>query len=237
MPDIFTPVDSDQNETEKLDALAQKFGVQRTPETEKILKAKLESDNFILQQQAEAEELRKEVSSKATIDEIMTQIRSLNTRPQEPQPNQPPVTPSVDNDDDLEAKVLALLEKRKAKDRIEQNRSTVEAKIAEKWGADAQININKKAKELGTTVERLRQIAVEEPSLFFAMTGLDKTAAQAQPVVAPRTSVNPNLDNQESYDERYWARMKSEDPTKYFSVAETHKRHKQMMTKARAEFA
>lgn len=219
MADIFAPVPVDLQETDPLKIYAEKFGDGQNIDVAKLAKAKFESDNFIKQLEAEAQEMRKEVSSKATIDEIMTQIRTLGAKPPEVKPPQEPQNPPA-SPEELETLVAKMLERRSAEDRVKSNRQIVEEKVLAKWGADAQININKKAKELGVTVEHLQKIALDTPTVFFALTGLDKEVQAPPPLVAPRSREQaPALPNANGERTRsYYLGLKQRNPTEYFSA-------------------
>ena len=235
MSDIFTPVDITtpevDNPLEVLVGEGKKFA-----DVAALAKAKLEADSFIEQLKREAQELRQEVSSKATMDEIMTQIRQLAPKPVEGQPPVTPVVPSQ-NQDDLETVVSRLLEQRKNEDKVSHNRSAVEAKIAEKWGADAQLQMNKKAKELGVELSYLQKIATESPSAFFRLVGLDQSPVQAQPVVAPRSGVNPpQTQGSDVRNDKYWQAVKARNPQEYFSKAAMNQRYKDAMVLGDAFF-
>lgn len=234
MSDIFTPVELETQEIDNpLEALVgegKKFA-----DANALAKAKLESDNFIKQLEREAAELRKEVSSKATMDEIMTQIRQLAPKTVDDRQPPAPVTPSAHTPDELETVVARLLEQRKNEDKVSHNRSSVEAKIAEKWGADAQIQMNKKAKELGVELSYLQKVALESPSAFFRLVGLDSTTIQAGPVVAPRSGMNsPQHQDPTVRDEKYWEGMKARNPTEYFSPKATNLRYKDAFRRLQA---
>lgn len=219
MADIFAPVPTDLVETDPLKIYASKFGDGTNIDVAKLAHAKYESDSFIDTLKRENEEMRKEVSSKATIDEIMTQIRNLAPKPSQVEPLQTPPNPNPATPEDIEKTVAALLEQRSVKDRAEANRRSVEEKVLAKWGVDAQININRKAKELGVTVEHLQKIALETPTVFFALTGLDKEPQTPAPIVAPRSrELSPAPQSQTGERTRaYYVALKQREPTKYFS--------------------
>lgn len=221
MDNLFAPIDVQTNdEDQSLEAVAQKFGVAVTPETEKIIRAKKEADSFIEQLKREADELRKEVQGKQTIDEIMTQIRTLSTKPPVVEPPLAPPNQNPASPEELETVVAKLLERRSSEDRVKSNRQLVQEKLEEKWGADAQININKKAKELGVTVDHLQKIALDTPTLFFRLTGLDSAPAQTPPLVAPRSTQRlPETPGPAGERTKAWYQaLKQRNPTEYFSA-------------------
>lgn len=220
MADIFAPVPVDLQETDPLKIYAEKFGDGQNIDVAKLAKAKLESDNFIRQLEAEAQEARKELAQKATIDEILTQIRSAAQPAPVVKPDNQPQNPAPASPEEVETLVAKMFEKRKSEDRVNSNRQLVEEKVLAKWGADAQININKKAKELGVTVEHLQKIALETPTVFFALTGLDKDVQTPVPPPAPRSRDNgpqPAPTGGER-TEKWYKELKQRNPTEYFSA-------------------
>lgn len=230
MSDIFTPVDVTPDNLDPKAELAKKFGDGTQIDLDKLAAAKIESDNFIAQIQRENAELRKEVSSKATIDEIMTQIRSIGNQPpvsqQQPQAPQSPGT----GPEELETVVSTLLARRQAEEKARVNREIVEQKVLEKWGADAQLNLNKKAKELNVSLDYLQRIAVENPSVFFTLTGLNTVQAPAPVSPAPRSSNQPPAPTgAERRTESYYQRLKATNPTEYFKKSTQTQYYKDAM--------
>jgi len=219
MDNLFQPVDIQTNDdTDPYEALVgegKKFA-----DAKALAKAKLEADSFIEQLKREADEMRKEVSSKATMDEIMTQIRALSPKPPATEPQPEPLKQNPATPEELEKVIADLLEKRTASDRVKSNRQLVEEKVLEKWGADAQINLNKKAKELGVSLEALQKIALDTPSVFFAVTGLDKAPVTPAPLLAPRSTQRvpeaPGSDGKRT--KAYYVALKQRNPTEYFSA-------------------
>jgi hypothetical protein len=218
MADIFSPVETDDNQIDNpLEVLVgegKKFA-----DVSALAKAKLEADNFIKQIERENAELRAKVSSQATVDEIMTQIKTLAPRPAPVEPHNEPPKANPATPEELEQVVASLLEKRTAADRISKNRQTVEEKVLEKWGSDAQININKKAKELNVSVDYLQKVASDSPSVFFRLVGLDQTPAPVAPVVAPRSNqqISPQPTGGEKRTQAYYNGLKSRDFKTYIS--------------------
>lgn len=219
MADIFAVVPTDLVESDPLKIYAQKFGDGTNIDVNKLAAAKHESDTFIETLKRENEEMRKEVASKATIDEIMTQIRLGAPKPPVVEPPLAPPNPNPATPEDIQTIVAKLLSERSVEEKVKSNRQLVEDKVLAKWGNDAALNINKKAKELGVTVEHLQKIALDTPSVFFALTGLDKEVSTPAPVVAPRSREQaPQAPDQGGERLRsYYVALKQRDPTEYFS--------------------
>lgn len=229
MSDIFTSVDTDQtvpeNAFETLVGEDKKF-----KDVESLAKAKVQSDNFIKQLERELAEIREANQKAMTLEEVKTailsQMKPAVTDPITPpvQPAQQPATPV--NDSDLEAKIAELMAKKESEAKSTENRMKVQDTLRNKFGSDAQLILNQKAKELGVTLDYLAGIANNSPSAFFKLVGLDDAPAPLSPT-APRSTatVSPQANSRKSY----WENMKKTNPNEYFNKANTMARHKEMM--------
>lgn len=233
MSDIFTPADVTNENGDQLKSLADRFGVQITPETEKILRAKAEADAFIEQMKKENQELRQEVTAKITMDELLTQIRNQSNQPVQPQPSVDP-NPQVKQIDtpDIEKIVAEHLKKATTESQRAKNLDEVTKKLSEKFGADAQLNLNKKAQELGVSIEYLREQAAQNPAVFYRLVDLDRPTNVQSPLPAPRGSVQaPQVSGVR--DAAWYAKLKAEDPKRYFSQEMTVQQYRDRMEAAK----
>lgn len=229
MDDIFTPSDTDQavpeNALEALVGEGKKF-----KDLESLAKGKVQSDNYIKQLERELAEIREANQKAMTLEEVKTAILSQIKPPQTEivtppaQPEQQPVAPV--NDSDLEAKIAELMAKKEAEAKSTSNRMKVQETLKERFGPDAQMILNQKAKELGVTLDYLAGIANNSPTAFFKLVGLDSTSTPPTPG-APRSteSISPQANSRKAY----WDNMKKNNPNEYFSKANTMLRHKEMM--------
>lgn len=232
MTDLFQPLNVETNDTivatfEALVGDGKKFKT-----ADDLAKAKAESDRFIQQVQRENDELRKEVASKQTIDEILTKVREMSNQPQIAQP---PVTPPANSDSgkevDIESVVATLLQKREVENTVKSNTEIVSKVLTEKFGADAQIHLNKKASELGVSLDYLRRIAIESPKAFFSLIGVSEVRPQTQPVAAPRAPGQsaPPQAHDGTRNKNYYDSIKAKNPTEYFSSKTQQQMYKDAM--------
>jgi len=230
MENLFTPVDVDQtipeNAFETLVGEDKKF---KDPEA--LAKAKLQSDAFIEQLKHENAELREATQKAMTLEEIKTMITSQFKPAQDPQtPNgQPPATPPAPkvNDSDLENLVASLLEKKESERRAKTNQEKVTEVLRTKYGTDAQMILNQKAKELNLPLEYLSKVANDSPTAFFRLIGAEESVSQPPVGASPRsTQTAPVVSNDL---EAYWSNMKKNNPREYFNQENTMKRYKDAM--------
>lgn len=189
MSDIFSDVQTNdvapevQNAYEVLVGEGKKF---RDPEA--LAKAKLQSDNFILQLQRENAELREKAQRAASLEEIKTQILSgIKQEPSVVPPAQQPVE-QPQPPTNLEEIVNKALETKEAQRKAQTNREVVTQAMKEKFGADAQIILNEKAGELGLSLDYLAKVANDSPAAFFRLIGVDTNRTPAPNSPAPRSS-------------------------------------------------
>lgn len=233
MTDIFQPIQEQtqipENPLEVLVGEDKKFKT-----VEDLAKGKIESDNFIRQLQNELAELREHVGKSQTMEEIKTQI--LSSLKQEKPLEQPAQPPSHEPNDstknvDVESLVSTLLEKREIEAKQRTNKQVVQDALEKKFGADAQLILNQKAKELSVSLEYLAKVANDSPSAFFRLVGIEQATPAHQPTPAPRSSQSAPVTPQSGVRNRsYYERLKSTNPTEYFS----QKTRMQMMKDALA---
>lgn len=218
MDELFQQVDIETQEVD-LDPVEQLVGEgKKFQSVQDLARAKLEADRFIERLKQEAAELRQEVSRQMTIEEIMTQIKNSQT-PQAPQQSLTPEPrqPEVQDTPDIESVVEQLLSKKEAEKRQKENERVVADKLTSTFGQDAQLHLNKKARELGVSLEYLKGLAKESPQVFFRVTGLDAPAPQPAPVsVAPQSRVQALPQGTGARDKAFYERLKAQDRAKYF---------------------
>lgn len=228
MSDIFTAVDVQTNDTPAPQSLEDLVGPDKKYKTsEDLVKAVHEKDRFITRLQEENAEARQAVTRQLTIDEILTQIRSA-TPPAVQSPPQEPREPDQQKTPDVNEIVKQALTQREIEQKHQRNLETVTNKLLEKFGSDAQLHLNKKAQELGVSVEYLQGQAKENPSVFFRLIEVDKTTPSAAPVPAPRGHQAANLPpaNSGVRDFAYWQKIKAQNPKEYFSQENLLRRYK-----------
>lgn len=227
MSDLFTPETNDQVVSSTFEELVGEGKKYKSPED--VAKAIAEKDRFILQLQNENAEARAKIGESATIEEIMTQIRSMNQPAPTPSPSLVPEPESGKLDPSkLNEIVSQMLAEKDAAQKAAANKALVERTLLEKWGADANINLNKKASELGVSIDYLKKIAHDTPSVFFNLVGLDKVSAPV-PGVAPRSSVQAPPAGTGERTKSHYDRLKAANPVEYFSPKIQNQMYKDAM--------
>ena len=86
--------------------------------------------------------------------------------------------------DDVDRLLEQRLTEREKQDKINKNIESVTSQLQESYGTEAQKVIQDKAKEMGLTVDRMKEIAGESPDAFLRLVG-----------EAPRKETNKNTDS------------------------------------------
>jgi hypothetical protein len=219
---------------------------------EDLAKAKAESDRFIQQLQGELAGIRQELSTRQTLEELMTKVGSQRVPENTPGNNQNP------NGDDDGKNVKAFSEEdiaRLVEDRLTKaerarvhnsNLETVKQTLMESFGSDYVTHLKAKAAELGVSEEYLNSMAKETPKAFLKLVEVDATK-RATPS-APGLFTPPSGANIRSTDQSkgfsptgipkmsYYENIKRTDPAKYWSAAVQNKMHKDAIALGEAFF-
>lgn len=225
MTDIFTDIDIETNDVDvSFDTLVGDDKPYKTPDD--LAKAKRHADLHIKRLEAEAAEIRQELNKQLTMEELLTQIKTIQT-PTPPSNLQVPPTNTELQTPDINELVRKALESQTSEARKKANEAQVTSKLAERFGSEAQSYLNKKASELGVTIEYLRSQAQENPAVFYRLVDLDRQAQPAPTAVAPRSgqTVQPS---QGERDKKYWDKVKSTNPKEYFSPEGYKQRYRDM---------
>lgn len=228
MSDIFDPLDTEvqTNDDDEGNPLEELVGEGKKFATvEDLARGKKEADSFIEHLQNEMRELREAQNRQMTIEEILTEIRKSNqpdpnnSNPQQPSTPQEPQEPGkVDySPEKIEELVSGLLQKKQVESQQQKNEQEVEQTLQEKFGNDARVHISKIAKELSVSTDYLRNVARENPAVFYRLIGLDTTQNTPPAPIAPRGSVQTPPSGSGKRNKAYYDRLKQQDRKAYFS--------------------
>lgn len=157
---------------------------------------------------------------------------------QPPKADQPPKTPSneapksgeqVDWRSQIRDEIKALSEE----ERGVQNMEAAAAKMVEVYGSPQKANeaVQKRARELGVSVEWLRDSASRSPQAFYATMGMNANSGTS--TRTPSSGEGVRLENQNPGNIRnfeYYERIRKENPKQYFTPAVQQEMLKQART-------
>jgi hypothetical protein len=169
----------------------------------------------------------------------LTQIRSLS--PKEPTSQQsvnqnPNPTDAIDNSK-IEELVSSIFSKKEQETKLEQNKRLVAEKLVDVWGNDANLHLNKKAKELNVSLSELQRLGESNPSVLFSALGILNNTSNPNKTVAPPGSANTGFVGTASVKNKaYYDKMKQTDKLKYLSKETQMEMMKEAMKQGDAFF-
>lgn len=233
MDDLFSVDEEVVTTDENIDYYEQLVGEGKKFKSERDLaRGKWESDQYIAKLKQKLEETENELKSRAAMEELYNKLKSGDTNNRQ---DELPVTPDRQgvNEDELEAKVAALLEKREKARSLETNMGRVTRVLEETFGNSNSANaaLNKIARETGMSMGDIRDLAQRSPDAVFRLMGITEGPRNPTTPVAPKGSVVAGLGPSGTVrNSAYYERMKQTDPKKYFADSTTV----QMMNDRRA---
>lgn len=200
---------------------------------EDLAKGKIESDRYISELSQQLEESREELKKRTTLEEFITKMDERKIVPPNTPEAPPREEPGQQNDSpfDTEEKLNELLNKRlndmQKQGVAKNNLDTALSKMDEMWGVDAQLELHKKAKEIGISTADLKKYAEDQPSVFYSLIG----ATPTQSLKPTQQHMNPSIDTQKlpSGDDNaknyaYYEKIRKENPDEYRRLSvEMHK--------------
>ena len=204
---------------------------------EVLAKGKLEADGYIknledqlaqmredMQKQDYAKTLLEELQNKATSP---TSVKSAVANNNNGGTNTDGNTPPQVSEDVLKSLVEKTLTARDRDNTVKQNLAIVDQELEKTYGTEAPAVVQKKAQELGLTVQRLQELASESPNAFFNLIGEPKKSFQPIVQGSVRTEgVNMQASSERNFD--FYQKLRRENKSLYY----TPKVQREMMADA-----
>lgn len=180
-----------------------------------LRKAKEHADPFIDHLKRQINEMREEMEKMAKPEEILEEIKKLQTKNAEGDGS---VTPKTIDPEEVSRLVEETVAKREAARKAEENVMKVDAEVRKQYGDKAKEFVAEKAAELGMTPAELGATAARSPEAFYRMVGL-KVENKTPDTSPMKSSVNPDaLSNGSVPVEGTWAwyqELRKKDPKLY----------------------
>lgn len=206
-----------------LDKLVQAKGENwRNPET--LAKGKLEADGYIKTLEDQLSQMREDMKKQDYQAQILEQLQnkaaeSTTANTVEPNNNgsiNEQNTTGVVNEETLKSLVEQTLTQREKDNTVQQNLTQVDMELDKSFGTEATATVEKKAKELGMSMERLRDIAAESPSAFFTLIGEPQKTFNPMVSGSVRTEgVNMQASSERNWE--YYQKLRRENRNLYYT--------------------
>lgn len=195
------------------------------PET--LAKGKLEADGYIKSLEEQLTQMREDMKKQDYQSQLLEQLQNkatetaaVNNGVSTNNNNNGDVdtqnTTGAVNEDDLKSLVEKTLTQRDKDAVVKQNLSQVDQELESSFGTEAASVVQKKAEELGVTMDRLREIASESPNAFFTLIGEPQKTFNPMVQGSVRTE-GVNMQASTQRDWSYYQKLRRENPNEYFT--------------------
>ena len=190
-----------------------------------LAKGKLEADGYISNLESQLTELREELNkqdySKTLLDQLQEQAADPTTaklgEPSNNSSTNSQNTTASLSEDDLKSLVEKTLTEREKGTALANNLSLVDQELEKSFGTEAKTKVANKAKELGMSMERMREIAAESPQAFFSLIGEPEKTFSPMVQGSVRTE-GVNMQNSTERDFSYYQKLRRENRNLYYSA-------------------
>jgi len=205
---------------------------------EVLAKGKLEADGYIKNLEDQLKQMREDIQKQDYAKSLLEELQNKATSPT----NVKSVVANNDNkggtntdgntqpqvsEDTLKSLVERTLTERDRDNTVKQNLAFVDQELEKTYGTEAPAVVQKKAQELGLTVQRLQELASESPNAFFNLIGEPKKSFQPIVQGSVRTEgVNMQSSSERNFD--YYQKLRRENKSLYY----TPKVQREMMADA-----
>ena len=211
-------------QTSFLDKLVETKGENwRDPET--LAKGKLEADGYIKNLEDQLVQMREDMKKQDYQADLLAQLQNKATETTtvnngESNNNNGSIntqnTTGVVDEDTLKSLVEKTLTQREKNSTVQQNLSQVDKELESSFGTEAAATVQKKAEELGMSMDRLRDIASESPSAFFTLIGQPEKTFSPMVQGSVRTE-GVNMQASADRNWSYYQNLRRENPNQYYS--------------------
>lgn len=192
---------------------------------EVLAKGKLEADNYISELERQLNQMREDMSKQDYAKSLLDQLQNKAAEPTTaktamPNNNNGGTTDGNTNpnlsEDDLKSLVEQTLTAREQENTVKQNLAVVDQELEKSFGTDAKAVIQKKAEELGMSLQRMQDIAAESPTAFFALIGEPKKSFNPLVQGSVRTE-GVNMQVSTERDWSYYQKLRRENRNLYYT--------------------
>lgn len=191
---------------------------------EVLAKGKLEADSYIKTLEDQLAQMREDMKKQDYQAQILEQLQNKATEstavnngvPNNNGDINPQNTTAGIDEETLKSLVEQTLSQREKDNTVQQNLSQVDKELESSFGTEAAATVQKKAQELGMSMDRLRDIAAESPSAFFTLIGQPQKTFSPMVQGSVRTE-GVNMQASAERDWSYYQKLRRENRNLYYS--------------------
>lgn len=192
---------------------------------EVLAKGKLEADGYIKTLEEQLAQMREDLKKQEYQAQVLEQLQNKAADTTAAKTGVPNDNGSAEtqnttaglSEEDLKSLVEKTLTQRDKEASVKQNLAQVDKALEETFGTEALAVVQKKAQELGMSIERMKDIAAESPNAFFALIG-EKPKQPLNPMI--QGSVRTEGVNMQASAERDWSyyqKLRRENKNLYYT--------------------
>lgn len=233
--DDQTPPNDDTDFFEQLVGDGKKY---KTPQL--LAKSAVDKDKFIEQLKTEMSELRGELKTRLTLEELADQALSRRKDDETPPTPRQDVAPeNRDTPVDLQKEVLRLLQEERSKESRQTNLTRAKAALKERFGADYQTTLKEIADELSVTDSFLNDMATTSPDGLLKLVDSVRKPDSNNPVTPPRSAVDSSKNYQPNAGRKnkaYYDNIRRTDLKLYFTKKVQNEMHSEAVRQGQSFF-
>jgi hypothetical protein len=233
MNDLFK---GDQSPVDQKNYLQELVGENRKfKDVESLARGKAQSDDYIKTLEMKLDEyrtdmlkLQEESNKRATLEELLDQIKRQPEAHQEPEVKPEP-KPYRPDPREIESLVDSKLTQREQTKKEQENYNFVRNRIQERFGQDYQAKLNERISELDMSPEEVNLLARRSPKILLKALDLDQDF-KPDTFGAPRSqnTFKPNPPEKRTWS--WYQKLKQTDPAEYRSAKTNVQMHNDMMS-------
>lgn len=192
---------------------------------EVLAKGKLEADTYISELERQLNQMREDLGKQDYAQKLLDQLQDKAADPTTAKTAMPNnntggttegnTNPSL-SEDDLKSLVEKTLTAREQESVVKQNLAMVDQELEKSFGTEAKATIQKKAEELGMSLQRMQEIAAESPTAFFSLIGEPKKSFNPMVQGSVRTE-GVNMQASTDRDWSYYQNLRRENKNLYYT--------------------
>lgn len=186
-------------------------------DAEAFARSKIESNITIRQREEELARLRADLETRMNYEQFLEQFAEkapINTGNHTvPTGQTNPQTPTLQD-------IERIVEQRDQRKALENNLNTALGKYAEANGPNFALKLKQQATELGMSEQQFKDMAANNPKLFYKATGVEETSRMDNFQTPPRTQVNSESfipATKQSKEAEYFKELYRTNPNEYWS--------------------
>lgn len=177
-----------------------------------LAKSKLEADRYIKSLEDQLKQLREETVKTDYAEKILA---TLQSKAQAPATTTSDTKPEI-SEEVIKSLVEQTLTQREKQNTAEQNVSKVQQELAAKYGTEAKAHVERRAAELGMSLERMSALAAESPTAFMTLLG-EPTKKDSKPLTQGSLNTASFQANPADRDWNYYQNLRRTNKALYYN--------------------